>query len=578
MLPPRAHLLTTLITAAAITFVGNAWAGDDAPKGKPLDEWSVRDGYSLSVAARGFELPTEVTAVPTPGAAPTSPRFFVAELRGKIKAIAKDGSVSDLTAISTFLPKAEWPDYAGEAGLGSLCLDPAHGYLFATYAYRDGGGVLRNGIARFTLQPGSFEGKPSDPQNYSEPLAKTPGAFSHQIGSCVVSGDSVFISIGDGGNPAKSHDLDTPLGKIIRLTLDGAPYPQNPFFSGGGFRASVHAYGLRNTFGLSLVDGRLFAAENGIEIDRFEELRAGADHGWDGTDASITMNALAVFSPTIGPAHVVHSAPDSKVFEPSTTDRFLIAASNAKQGPGIVNVSFDMKQNVVVDTPRYFVHYDGNAEGQGVAGISLTDDGLYFAPLLPVGESGVVLVTRYEPAKQHTSIIGKKAGDPLGKRACLGCHSLNGVGGRVGPPLDFNSVITRTETKVLDPSYRKIVEGLDAMTEEALVLGRAGRHEVLDAPTELKVRTWVINRIMNPKFDMPDAQMPMLGIDRKEAEQIADRLIGSPPRSKTGEILHSGRFLAGFGGGFALASLCSSLLIVLVLRRRKKAKEPSGSN
>jgi glucose/sorbosone dehydrogenase len=577
MLSPRACLLTALTIAASISHVGEVWAGD-ASKGNPLDEWSVRDGYSLSVAARGFELPTEVTAIKTPGSAPSSPRFFVAELRGKIKAIANDGTVSDLTTISTFLPKAEWPDYAGEAGLGSLCLDPAHGYLFATYAYRDPGGVLRNGIARFSLQPGTFEGKPSDPRNYSEPLAKTPGAFSHQIGSCIVDTDSVLISIGDGGNPAKSHDLDTPLGKIIRLTLDGAPYPQNPFYSAGGFRASVYAYGLRNTFGLSLVAGRLFAAENGIEIDRFEELRAGADHGWDGSDPSITMNALAIFSPTVGPAHLVHAEPVNKVFEPSTADRFLIAASNGKQGPGVINVSLDLKQNVVVETPRYFVHYDGDAEGQGIAGIALTDDGLYFAPLLPVGESGVVFVTRYDPPKQHTSIIGKKAGDPLAKRACLGCHSLNGVGGRVGPPLDYNSVYTRTETKVLDPSYAKIVEGLDKMTEEAVVIGHQGRHEVLDAPRDLKVRTWVINRIMNPKFDMPDAQMPTLGIERKEAEQIADRLIGSPPRSKTSEVLHSGRFLAGFAGGAALSAGCCGILLLFVLRRRKKPVPVAGAN
>jgi hypothetical protein len=139
-------------------------------------------------------------------------------------------------------------------------------------------------------------------------------------------------------------------------------------------------------------------------------------------------------------------------------------------------------------------------------------------------------------------------------------------------------VYTRTETKVLDPSYAKIVEGLDNMTEEAVVLGHKGRHEVLDAQRDLKVRTWVINRIMNPKFDMPDAQMPTLGIERKEAEQIADRLIGSPPRSKTSEILHSGRFLLGLGGGFALASLCSGVVLLLILRRRKKPEPVANTN
>src|SRR4029453_11585519 len=104
---------------------------------------------------------------------------------------------------------------------------------------------------------------------------------------------------GGGGDPAASRSLDRMLGKLIRLTLDGQPYPGNPFFSSGGKAAAVYAYGLRNPFGITIVDGHVFAAENGVKIDRFLELRPGMDYQWDGTDGSIAANAIAVFAPSI---------------------------------------------------------------------------------------------------------------------------------------------------------------------------------------------------------------------------------------------------------------------------------------
>ncbi len=157
--------------------------------------------------------------------------------------------------------------------MAGICLDPDHGYVFVTYAYRDASGILRNGISRLRAQPHTFAGKAQEQRDIGGFLAGDASALSHQIGNCVVHGGFLYVSIGDGGNPALSAKLESSLGKVLRLTLDGEPAPGNPFASGPGLAPRVFAFGLRNPFGLAFAGERLFAAENGVALDRVLETR-----------------------------------------------------------------------------------------------------------------------------------------------------------------------------------------------------------------------------------------------------------------------------------------------------------------
>jgi len=580
----RTSRLLAAIAACAATAAAPVSADDATPK--PLAEWAVEEGYALEIVARGLELPTSLTPVPVRGASPGAPRWLVTELRGAIRTIANDGTVAAFAELPTFAPTGEWPEATGEAGLGALCLAPEHGYVFVTYAYRDELGVLRNGISRFSARPWSFEGPPTERRDFKQLLADTPSSFSHQIGACVVAGDSLYVSVGDGGDPAKANDLATPLGKILRLTLDGLPHPANPWPEATPQQAAVHAYGLRNPFGLTMAGGHLFAAENGIALDRLLEIRAGSDYAWDGTDRSIATNALAVFVPTIGPAHLVHAPPGSPALAPANLaadpDRFVIAASDSQQGPGIVDVRYDLARGMVLRAPAYIARFEGHQRGQGVTGVAVAEEGIYFTPILPTDDGGSVLVARYDPAHAHSRVLGRDEGDLLAKYNCLGCHSLDGVGGRVGPALDRNSVIHRVDTRVSDPSYEALVARLDRLEDPAIARGRAARHEVVDAPPKRKVWTWVVQRLMQPKFDDPDAQMPEVGIPRAEAEAIAQRLVGSGSlRLRLAKLLASPDFVRGAAAGAAAASallLAAATLWGWRRRRRRGLRPPAPAS
>ena len=560
-----ARLASTFWLFALLSASAVPWA--NAAPGSELDaSWAVEEGYSLRVLARGFSLPTSLAAVAQPGAEPGAPKLFVTELRGVIKVVANDNSVSEFARIATFAPKKDWPDWEGEAGMAGICLDPDHGYVFVTYAYRDASGILRNGISRFRAQPRTFAGKAQEQRDIGRFLAGEISAFSHQIGNCVVHGGLLHVSIGDAGNPALSANAESSLGKVLRLTLDGEPAPGNPFARGAALAPRVFALGLRNPFGLAFAGERLFATENGVELDRFLELVAGRDYHWNGTDASIAMNAAAVFVPTIGPAQMVHVAPGTDGLRPSDHDRFLIAASNGKQGPGVVVVDYAPSSSSVLAAPRHLVRYEGEQQGAAVAGVALTRDGVCFVPILPVDGSGVVLVTRYQPAAAHSSILGKSIkGNLLDASGCLGCHSRAGAGGRVGPALDENSLLTRIETRVLSAGYAQQVARLDAIQDATVAMGRNARHEVLAAGPQARARVWIINRLLNPKFDQPDAQMPNLNLTREKAEALASELLGQSREQRWLAIISGKHFLGGaLAGALATALLA---LVVALLRR-----------
>lgn len=330
---PRISPISTLSKALLLGILALCASSARASDGgqDPLANWSVDEGYSLQVVAQGFSLPTSIAVVREPNPDPKAPMLFVTELRGAIKIVSNDGTVTTFARIPNFTPEAEWPDNSGEAGMAGICLDPARGYVYTTYAYRDGMGLLRNGMTRFSAAPHTFEGAASGREDYLDLFKADNSAFSHQIGGCVVADDSVYLSVGDGGNPASSRKLDTLLGKILRLTLDGKPYPGNPFVADGGRAAAVYAYGLRNPFGLAVVDGRVFASENGVGLDRFLEIQQGRDYAWDGTDASIATNAAVVFSPTICPVQVAYAPTGETVLQPRPNARFLIAISDSRR-------------------------------------------------------------------------------------------------------------------------------------------------------------------------------------------------------------------------------------------------------
>jgi len=112
------------------------------------------------------------------------------------------------------------------------------------------------------------------------PKVSGNGHFAHRI--AFGPDGMLYLSSGDRQKFEPAQAVDGNLGKVLRLTPEGAPAPGNPWAAKGGIAASFWSIGHRNVLGLSFTpDGRLWGAEMGPQGgDELNLLQPGKNYGW----------------------------------------------------------------------------------------------------------------------------------------------------------------------------------------------------------------------------------------------------------------------------------------------------------
>jgi len=557
-------------------------------------EWEVPEGFSIKIDVEEFDFPSAIAFVPNPGPNPKSPLYFVTELRGKVKVVTNDRSVYTFAEnFFSLVPPKELPNLEGELGLAAITLDPVRGYVFVSFSYQDTNKVLRNNIVRFNSEPGTFGLKAAGSTSFSDIFRADMSRVAHQIGPMVIDGGNLFVSVGDGGQHFNCQSPYFTLGKILRMTVDGKPIADNPFYADADVNKAcnfVWALGLRNAFGLAAVDGRLFAVENGFDIDRFVEIHRGENYGWDGTDWSISMNAPMVFAPTVAPVQMTWLPADRNLFPHEYRSKFFVALSGGKSlTEGVATLDYDFEKSCMASRPRQFVcHTAERNRNLDPVGVAFGPDGLYIVPLYPVrrekGAKGAVLRVSYDPERAHTHFLGRdeRAQSIMVRMGCFSCHGLQAGDLSVGPTLDPETLIPRIVKRLRSEEYQRTLREIDAIDSDPYRSHRKIRQELMAAKGTERARLWIKDHVMEPLFDQKVSAMPNLGLTEDEAGQIADflvrRSIGSaglvgdlqrmvhpyvfgPPRRR--------HVVGAFGMGFGAA--CGLLLLWRVLRRPSRA-------
>lgn len=514
-------------------------------------EWSLDDNFDISIDTEGYSLPSGIAFVPDPGKDPKAPLYFVLELRGKVKVVTNDRSIYTFAEdFFKFTPAQELPSFSGENGLAGICLDPENGYVFVTFVYQDENNILRNNIARFDSTPGTFSLKPLSMTAFTDIFSREGSSPSHQIGPCQVSGGTLFVGVGDGFDIRyskehdynRSQDKDSLLGKILRMTLDGKPVRSNPYYVDDDItkaRNYVWAVGFRNPFGLKIVDGRVFVADNGLAVDRFIEVRKGGNYLWDGTDISIGTNADVVFVPATGVTQLAFYPEELSIFPERYRGKFYQALCGnpdddpiLSKGRSVEVLDFSFERNELLSPPFTFLRYRGSG-AQSLVALAIGPDGLYFVPIMPISDGrSVVFKVSYDPEAKHRYTLANDRTAPvlLEKYSCFGCHTYGEIGwGTIGPKLDTEKLVTRVSERLDDGMYEDRVRELDTLDAEPYKSYREERTEVMQKKGIEKVRTWVKYHIMEPKFDNPDSGMPNLGVSEEEAELITLFLVPEAP-------------------------------------------------
>ena len=558
-----------------------------------MKDWAVRGNFKVSVDAEGFQFPSAIAFVPNPGGAPDDPLYFVTELRGKVKVVTNDRTVHTFAEdFFKLKPEEELPSFSGETGLAGICLDPLNGYVFVTFAYQDENNILRNNMVRFESEPGTFSLKAKSATPFTDIFVDVPTTPSHQIGPCQVYDNTVFVTLGDGHSFLKSRDVDSILGKVLRMTPDGKPVSSNPFYVDDDIkkpRNFVWAYGFRNPFSLKVVDGRVFVADNGLSSDRFLEARKGVDYLWDGSNWSIGVNADFVINPSVGTVQMDYYPEGLEIFPEEYRGRFyLVMGGNLSMpGPGqredksIAMLDYGFKEDKLLTVPKLFMRYTGDGN-QILVGVGIGPDGLYYAPILPdsSGFSSIYKIT-YDESDAYPNKLDRavSAEGLLDTRACYGCHVIDQSGwGTAGPRLNRDTLPGSILQRLDSPEYRETVKKLDELDIEPYKTFRHARQEVLRKEGIDKVRTWVKFRLLEPRFDNPYSQMPNLGLTDHEATLLSDYLIkddakaaapetDAPPPLEDAAGKPGLRYLVySFIVGF---SLCGILAAIYVSRLKK---------
>ena len=273
---------------------------------RPIVAWWICGallGASASPAVEPLELELVVRGLDRPlglvDAGDGSGRLFVLEQAGRV--LILDGG--ELRA-TPFLDLTGRVSCCGERGLLGLAFHPDYdrtGELFVAYTDTRGDSV----VSRFAV---SQDPNRADAGSELEVLTVAQPFANHNGGHLAFGPDGfLYVGLGDGGGGGdpqnNAQQLDTLLGKILRLDVGGRPFavpPDNPFAGSAGARPEIWAYGLRNPwrFTFDRRTGDLWIGDVGQ--DRREEIDfqpassgGGENYGWRRLEGSLCFEPPA---------------------------------------------------------------------------------------------------------------------------------------------------------------------------------------------------------------------------------------------------------------------------------------------
>jgi glucose/arabinose dehydrogenase len=209
-------------------------------------------------------------------------------LPGALRIVSKDGLSAPLAGLDGLHVSTPM------TGLLDVVLDPDfaanHTIFFTTFEYLDKT-VYNTAIARAVLDENANAIRDVKVLLKTSPYLpndQTLAAGTKTGGRIAIGTDGfLYVTIGDRDNAGPrpwgvAQILDTHLGKIIRITKDGAPAPGNPFIGQPGALPEIWAIGFRSQEGLSFApDGQLYEVEHGPRGgDELNLIKKGGNYGW----------------------------------------------------------------------------------------------------------------------------------------------------------------------------------------------------------------------------------------------------------------------------------------------------------
>ena len=256
-----------VLSAGLMLGLGASWPGWAADRVLNSETGPLR----VTEVARGLDTPWALAFLP-------DGRLLVTERPGRMRLVERDGSLS--------APIAGVPQVhaRGQGGLLDVALSPDFATdrtIVFSFAEPTAEGA-RTAVARARLD---IEGLRLDDVKLIFAQNEDPSG-GHHWGSRLVfdRAGNLFVTLGDRFNSRdRVQALDSHIGKVVRIRLDGGVPADNPYAQRDGVRPELWSYGHRNVQGAALhpATGELWAHEHGPQGgDELNRVLPGRNYGW----------------------------------------------------------------------------------------------------------------------------------------------------------------------------------------------------------------------------------------------------------------------------------------------------------
>ncbi len=408
---------------------------------------------------------------------------------GKMLITEKVGGLALVTQDGVKTPVANVPAvlWRGQGGMLGVYCSPHYAkdhFVYLTYSEPGEPGGSSLALARAELRIGngvaSLEGLQVI---WRDGERGNGGQFGAEV-AFSPDGKFLYLTSGDRQRFTPAQDPNQPLGKVLRLTLDGKPAKGNPMagkigsatvpvidppsdteaaktapvvrmytFPGPNLTPSeTWASGIRTPYGLAFgPDGRLWELEHGPRGgDELNLIKPGGNYGWPLVSYGMNYNGVPIPSPDTRPDLVKPViywvpviAPGNLMFYkgamfPRWNGSALISGLASK---ALLRVTFDGKGGAQM-AERW-------AMGFRVRDVEVAPDGALWVVedanpggvyrLTPLGmavSAPAAQAAMAPPAMEATGSDSDRAKKLIGDNICLVCHKIGHDGGEIGPSLN----------------------------------------------------------------------------------------------------------------------------------------------
>ncbi|RYE76291.1 MAG: PQQ-dependent sugar dehydrogenase [Oxalobacteraceae bacterium] len=271
------NLLTLACAATLATALTSACTAQEKPEATAVAP-AAADALPFQSTPMGqFNEPWAMTFLP-------DGHLLVSEKKGALK-LVKLGDTADGNQIGdvTGVPKV---GYGGQGGFGDVVLHPqfaSNGWVYVSYAEAGDDDTRGAAVARAKLvTDGQGGGALTDLSVLWRQVPKVSGQghYGHRI--AFGPDGKLWISSSERQKFTPAQDMQSNLGKIIRLNDDGSVPADNPFAKDGGVAAQVWSLGHRNALGIAFdAQGRLWEQEMGPKGgDELNLIERGKNYGY----------------------------------------------------------------------------------------------------------------------------------------------------------------------------------------------------------------------------------------------------------------------------------------------------------